>query len=121
MPPRKQNPKNKILKALHGGGPSSQGGAQQGTGARGEQYLDGLDRSHTLARKILFEPSSALKHPHTIVNKIHLNDSPFFRSKRTSPALTFWLDFPGLGWINLDSPGRRLYMRWIKLDNVGRF
>ena len=98
MPPRKQNPKNKILKALHGGGPSSQGGAQQGTGARGEQYLDGLDRSHTLARKILFEPSSALKHPHTIVNKIHLNDSPFFRSKRTfhlfPPVSTLKL-FPG--------------------------
>ena len=92
MPPRKQNPKNKILKALHGGGPSSQGGAQQGTGARGEQYLDGLDRSHTLARKILFEPSSALKHPHTIVNKIHLNDSPFFRSKRKPCRSMFHLN-----------------------------
>jgi len=101
MPPRKQNPKNKILKALHGGGPSSQGGAQQGTGARGEQYLDGLDRSHTLARKILFEPSSALKHPHTIVNKIHLNDSPFFRSKRSLGETFFmwnYVDLHGFKW-----------------------
>ena len=82
MNPTKQIPTNNSLAEHFGEGPSSQGGAQQGTGARGEQYLDGLDRSHTVARKILFEPSSALKHPHTIVNKIHLNDSPFFRSKR---------------------------------------
>src|SRR3954467_5438816 len=74
---------NKTLSADHGGGPRGQGGAQQGTGARGEQYLDGGDRSHTLARRILFEPSSAFKLPSTI-NKIPLNNCPFFRSKRRS-------------------------------------
>ncbi len=37
-----------FLAAHLGGGPGSQGGAQQGTGGRGEQYLDGPARSHTL-------------------------------------------------------------------------
>jgi len=48
----RQNAKNKNLAAHHGGGSDSQGGAQQGTGARGEQYLDGLTRSHTIRRRI---------------------------------------------------------------------
>src|ERR1041384_5313172 len=40
MRERKQSCKNKILAAHHGVGRGCQGGAQQGTGARGEQYLD---------------------------------------------------------------------------------
>lgn len=74
---------NKTLSASDGGGPGGQGGAQQGTGARGEQYLDGRDRSHTLARRILFEPSSALKLSLTI-NQIPISRTTFFRSKRRS-------------------------------------
>jgi len=49
-----QNTENKILAAHRGEGLGSQGGAQQGTGARGEQYLDSPARSHTLAAGILF-------------------------------------------------------------------
>jgi len=80
--------RNKTLSAFHGGGPGRQGGAQQGTGARGEQDFDGGDRSHTLARRILFEPSSALKHPSTI-NQIPLNRTPLFRSKRILDIYAF--------------------------------
>jgi hypothetical protein len=46
------------LAAHLGGGRDGQGGAQQGTGARGEQYLDGPDRSHTLAAAELLDPST---------------------------------------------------------------
>jgi hypothetical protein len=55
----KQTAQNKNVAAHHGGGPDRQGGAQQGTGARGEQYLDGPARSHTIARRILFGISKA--------------------------------------------------------------
>src|SRR5438045_2345532 len=47
-------PANNSIAAHPGGGPSSQGGAQQGTGARGEQYLDGSARSHKIAALELF-------------------------------------------------------------------
>lgn len=46
--------KNKSTAAHPGGAPESQGGAQQGTGARGEQYLDALARSRTIAAQDLF-------------------------------------------------------------------
>src|SRR5206468_1849919 len=76
-----QNSKNKILAAHLGGGLGSQGGAQQGTGARGEQYLDGLARSHTIAAWILFGTSHAPKYIHAGRNeKTSLTDCPFFRS-----------------------------------------
>ena len=63
---------NKILAEHHDGGPDGQGGAQQGTGARGEQYLDGLARSHKIARKVLFgtSPSGVPKQIHTSHKKI---------------------------------------------------
>jgi transposase InsO family protein len=51
---REQNPKNKSIAAHPGGAPDSQGGAQQGTGARGEQYLDGLARSRIMPAQDLF-------------------------------------------------------------------
>jgi hypothetical protein len=81
---RKQMTKNKILAEHHDGGPDGQGGAQQGTGARGEQYLDGLARSHKIARKVLFGTSTrgASKQIHTSHKKSSLTDCPFFRSKR---------------------------------------
>jgi hypothetical protein len=47
---------NNSLAAHLGGGRGSQGGAQQGTGARGEQYLDGLAQSHIIAALELFVP-----------------------------------------------------------------
>jgi len=80
----KQTAQNKNLAAHHGGGSDSQGGAQQGTGARGEQYLDGPARSHIIARRILFGTSIA--HTQTSkakTEKSSLNTYPFFRSKRT--------------------------------------
>ena len=76
--------KNKNLAEHHDGGPGSQGGAQQGTGARGEQYLDGLARSHKIARKGLFGISTmrrARTNPYQS-QKSSLTDCPFFRSKR---------------------------------------
>src|SRR6059036_2583668 len=73
---------NNSLAAHLGGGRGSQGGAQQGTGARGEQYLDGLARSHTIAALELFAPDTF---PHTksehSKTKIILSECPFFRSK----------------------------------------
>ena len=77
--------KNKTLAEHHDGGPEGQGGAQQGTGARGEQYLDALARSHKIARKVLFGTStgSAPEQIHTSRKKSSLTDCPFFRSKRT--------------------------------------
>jgi transposase InsO family protein len=51
---REQNPKNKSIAEQPGGAAGGQGGAQQGTGARGEQYLDGTARSRTIAAKDLF-------------------------------------------------------------------
>jgi len=79
-----QNTKNKILAAHLGGGPGSQGGAQQGTGARGEQYLDGPARSHTIAAWSLFGTSRAPQQIQTGRNqKTSLTDCPLFRSKRT--------------------------------------
>jgi len=82
---RKQMTKNKTLAEHHDGGPEGQGGAQQGTGARGEQYLDALARSHKIARKVLFGTStgSAPEQIHTSRKKSSLTDCPFFRSKRT--------------------------------------
>src|SRR5262249_18365878 len=57
----KQFSQSNFLAAHFGGGWGSQGGAQQGTGARGEQYLDGPIRSHTLAApKLLCVPSLIL-------------------------------------------------------------
>src|SRR4051812_19733500 len=81
---RKQMTRNKILAEHHDGGPDGQGGAQQGTGARGEQYLDGPARSHKIARKVLFRTSTrgAPKQIHTGHKKSSLTDCPFFRSKR---------------------------------------
>jgi len=80
--------KNKTLAEHHDGGPEGQGGAQQGTGARGEQYLDALARSHKIARKVLFGTStgSAPEQIHTSRKKSSLTDCPFFRSKRKVPA-----------------------------------
>ena len=78
--------KNKNLAEHHDAGPGSQGGAQQGTGARGEQYLDGLARSHKIARKVLFGTSTvrrARTNPYQS-QKSSLTDCPFFRSKRTT-------------------------------------
>src|SRR3989442_13011365 len=83
-----QNTKNKILAAHLGGGPGRQGGAQQGTGARGEQYLDGPVRSHTIAAWSLFGASRAPQQIQTGRNhKTSLTDFPFFRSKRKSVFL----------------------------------
>ena len=48
-PSIKHSSQSNFLAAHLGGDSGSQGGAQQGTGARGEQYLDGPSRSHTLA------------------------------------------------------------------------
>src|SRR5437588_7147259 len=53
-PAHKHISTNNSLAAHLGGGRGSQGGAQQGTRARGEQYLDGLARSHTIAALELF-------------------------------------------------------------------
>jgi hypothetical protein len=50
----KHNFPNNCSAAHFGGGSRGQGGAQQGTGARGEQYVDGVSRSHTLAAGQLF-------------------------------------------------------------------
>src|SRR4051794_27601712 len=82
---RKQMTRNKILAEHHDGGPDGQGEAQQGTGARGEQYLDGPARSHKIARKVLFRTSTrgAPKQIHTSHKKSSLTDCPFFRSKRS--------------------------------------
>jgi len=52
----KSNSKNKILAAPFGCRPGCQGGAQQGTGARGEQYLDSSACNHTISARILFWP-----------------------------------------------------------------
>jgi hypothetical protein len=52
---QKQHLKNKSLAAHLGGATNGQGGAQQGTRARGEQYLDGSSRSHTLSAPDLFD------------------------------------------------------------------
>src|SRR5437667_6200311 len=49
---------NNSLAAHLGEGRGSQGGAQQGTGARGEQYLDGFARSHTIAASELLAPDT---------------------------------------------------------------
>src|SRR2546428_9496166 len=79
----KQIAANNSLAAHLGGGRGSQGGAQQGTGARGEQYLDGLARSHTIAALKLFAPAAVLNTQirplETIKNT--LSECPFFRSK----------------------------------------
>jgi hypothetical protein len=57
MPSNKQMTANNSLAAHPGGGPSRQGGAQQGTGARGEQYLYGSALRHTiLAARIVWLP-----------------------------------------------------------------
>src|SRR5262249_46586735 len=83
---RKHFFKNSSLAAHLGGGASSQGGGEQGTGARGSHYLDGSPRSHTIAAKgIVFEVRSGPKHwPFLIpsLNKNSLTDCPYFRSKR---------------------------------------
>src|SRR3954453_6471740 len=86
---RKQMTKNKNLAEHHDGGPDGQGGAQQGTGARGEQYLDGLARSHKIARQVLFGTSTigASKQIHISYKKSSLSDCPFFRSKRRKTRL----------------------------------
>lgn len=83
----RQNAKNKNLAARHGGGSDRQGGAQQGTRARGEQYLDGLTRSHTIPRRIFVWDLSnrALKQINVSKPKSSLTDCPFFRSKRKLP------------------------------------
>jgi hypothetical protein len=54
---QKQHLKNKSLAAHPGGATNGQGGAQQGTRARGEQYLEGSSRSHTLSAPDLFDPT----------------------------------------------------------------
>ena len=43
--------KNNSLAEHFGRRMARQGGAQQGTGARGEQYLDGLAFCHTISAK----------------------------------------------------------------------
>src|SRR5262244_285161 len=88
---RKHFFKNSSLAAHLGGGASSQGGGEQGTGARGSHYLDGSPRSHTIAAKgIVFEVRSGPKHwPFLIpsLNKNSLTDCPYFRSKRTATGV----------------------------------
>jgi hypothetical protein len=68
----KHNFPNNCLAAHLGGGSRGQGGAQQGTRARGEQYLDGASRSHTLAAGQLFGITNT-NNPSAPI--------PFFRSK----------------------------------------
>ena len=63
---------NKSLAGHQGEGLCCQGGAQQGTGARGEQYLDSTALRPTLAARICLE-----SRPLTILS----NTRPFFRSK----------------------------------------
>src|SRR5215471_11509583 len=70
---------NNCLAAHLGGGSRGQGGAQQGTRARGEQYLDGVSRSHTLAAEQLFGITNT-NNPSA--------PSPFFRSKPTGISRT---------------------------------
>jgi hypothetical protein len=70
----KHNFPNNCLAAHLGGGSRGQGGAQQGTRARGEQYLDGASRSHTLAAGQLFGITNT-NNPSAPI--------PFFRSKPT--------------------------------------
>jgi hypothetical protein len=82
----KQITSNNSLAAHLGGGPGSQGGAQQGTGARGEQYLDGQDRSHTLRRPELFEFDPKTPISNLEQTKNYLTCCPFFRSKPS------WID-----------------------------
>ena len=87
----KQKTKNKILAAHLGGGLGGQGGAQQGTGARGEQYLDGLARSHTIAAWILFGTSRAPKQiPQNRNQKISLTDRPSFEASARWIVLEDW-------------------------------
>jgi hypothetical protein len=57
----KQRLKNKILAEHRGEGTDRQGGAQQGAGARGEQYLYDLSRSHILVLRILFGTSQRIQ------------------------------------------------------------
>jgi hypothetical protein len=80
---KNQIAKNKTLAAHHGGGWGGQGGAQQGTRAGGEQYLDGPSRSHTMAR-IGFVLGPQHRAPKSTNNKNSLNVCPFFRSKRNN-------------------------------------
>ncbi len=94
---KNQTTKNKILAAHHGAGWGSQGGAQKGTGARGEQYLDGPDRSHTITRSgFVLGPQD--RAPKLNKNKNSLSNCPFFRSKRTRrldglASCSSWLRF----------------------------
>jgi|SRR5437867_503640 len=91
----KHTSKNKILAAHHGGGPGGQGGAQQGTGARGEQYLDGPDLRHTLARRILFASfPHACKQTHN--NKTLLLSVRFFEASPVASHLTHVPGMPGV-------------------------
>src|SRR6516162_2222839 len=64
---------NQSLAAPQAGGLCSQGGAQQGTRARGEQYLDGTDRSLILAAQDCLASQTTPKIPSDIC--------PLFRSK----------------------------------------
>jgi putative transposase len=58
---REQNAKNKSIAAHPGGASDSQGGAQQGTRARGEQYLDGQTRNRKMAPPDLFSNEITLE------------------------------------------------------------
>jgi hypothetical protein len=82
MTQRKTSSKNKILAARHGFGPGCQGGAQQGTRARGEQYLDSPARSQIMGLPILFGTSRATKQNQSTQKKNSLSRCPVFRSKR---------------------------------------
>src|SRR5258706_16202247 len=79
----KQISLNNSLAAPLGGGSSSQGGAQKGTGARGEQYLDGLARSHKLRALELFEPTPTAEQTIQLNKQNYLTNRPSFRSKPT--------------------------------------
>jgi transposase InsO family protein len=57
---REHKLKNKSLAEHPGEATGGQGGAQQGTGARGEQYLEGTARSRTIAAKDLFSPNKKI-------------------------------------------------------------
>jgi hypothetical protein len=85
MNPTKQIITNNSLAEHFGEGPSSQGGAQQGTGARGEQYLDGSDRSHTMRLGNCLIPRPPISNSDQTKN--YLTDCPFFRSKPTNLPL----------------------------------
>src|SRR5579864_3712069 len=85
---QKQHFKNKSLAAHLGGAANGQGGAQQGTRARGEQYLEGSPRSHTLSAPDLFAPT--LNHlnpnPENLITNYPCQVSVFSKQAHSAPG-----------------------------------